>query len=143
MADVKEMSFMLLIILVAISGTYEWARTDVVLGKELGMGEIGGFESATLLNDVNTFQISTSQFISSSAQLDIVGFVSSLIELFGTTWNIFSKLMFGWVGLVDGIFNSIGMAGLSVIFIGPIAVMQILGAFYFLRDIVNTLRGVG
>lgn len=143
MADMKEMSFMLLVILVSISAIYEWAGTDEVLKKQPGLTHITGFEGGTFLSDVNRFQIGTNELITNAAQAEIVGLLSSLLRFFADIWGIVMRMMFGWIGIVYGIFNSVGIPNISLVFIAPLAVLELLGALYFFRDIVNTVRGVG
>lgn len=142
MADIKQASFMFLIILVSISAVYEWAASEPVLRDQLGISEIEGFESASLLSDLDTFQISTDNLITTVEQTDILGLLPAMTSFFSSIINIFMRLAFGWSQLVTAIFDSIGVPGISIIFIGPIAVFQMLGAFYLLRDLVNTVRGV-
>lgn len=143
MPDMKEMGFMLLVLLVSISGIYEWAQTDPALSANLGVGVIEGFESSTLQSDLNKLSSSATNIVTTNPVTELLNFITALQTFFGTVWDIFLKLVFGWGGLVRGIFSSIGMPDLAIVFIVPISVIQLIAAFYFLRDVVNTLRGAG
>ncbi len=143
MVDIKQMSFLLLVILVTVSGVYEWAQTQPVLGEDLGVGSIGGFESDTLTGYLNDLNSETSNALETAERADLVGFLLSLVGVFLAGFSIFMKLMFGWSLLVGAIFAAVGLEGLDVIFIGPLAIIQLFALFYFLRDLVNTVRGVG
>jgi len=134
---------MLLILLVSISGIYEWAATQPVLARELGISGIEGFESSTLELDIDALQISSENIITTSPLTDISLFINSLLDLFGTMWSIFMRLMFGWQKLINAIFASLDLQSISTVFVVPISIIQILTALYFMRDIVNTIRGVG
>lgn len=143
MVDIKQMSFVLLVLLVSVSGIYEWTQTDDVLRTELGVGVIGGFSSGTLQDDVNQLQVSSDNLITTVARVELWNWLGALQSFLGTIWDIFMKLMFGWMRIVSAIFDAVGLENLDIVFIAPLAVLQALGALYFLRDIVNTVRGVG
>lgn len=134
---------MMLILVVSISGVYEWAITDETLGAELGVGAIEGFESATLRGDLESLSIDSNHLVSTITLTEFHNPLTSLMSFFGSVWSIFMKLMFGWLGLIYAVLASMGMETLAVVFIPPLAVLQIIAALYFLRDIVNTVRGVG
>jgi len=141
--DIKQASFVLLVLLVSVSGVYEWARTDAVVGEQLSMGTMTAFSSSTLENNVSTVSLAVTNIITAISRTDLIGFIGALINLFVTTFEIFMRLMFGWIDLVAGIFDSVGLRELEVVFIGPIAIIELFALFYFLRDLVNTVRGVG
>jgi hypothetical protein len=141
-ADIKQMSFLLLVLLVTVSGVYEWAQAQPVLANDLGVGSVGGFEASTLSGYLSDINISAGNAIETATRLDLLGFMGSLTTVFITTFSIFMKLMFGWADLVGGIFAAVGLGGIDVIFIAPLAIIQLFALFYFLRDLVNTVRGV-
>ena len=145
MPDFKEMSFMMFFLLVSVSAIYEWvndATVNPVLSRELGVSFIEEFESVTMRSQVLLLQVESTTLISNIATLNPLYILLSVTSFFGTIWVIFMKLMFGWADLLASIFSAVGMVELSVVFIAPLAVMQLFGAFYFIRDIVNTVRGV-
>lgn len=141
--DMKQSAFVLLVILVAISGLYQWTQTDEILKQSTSLEEIGDFHSDTLVGNITSFQINFTQVITTSPLLDPFGFVGALLSLFGLVFNVFMKLVFGWMDLVDAIFSSMGLSELSVIFSAPLAIIQLFALLYFARDLVNTIRGVG
>lgn len=148
MPDMKEMGFILLVLLVSVSGIYEWTKTDALLSTQLGVDTVEGFESASLKADLNVLgesanELVTVNIISTNPITELLNFITALQIFFGTVWGIFLKLMFGWSGLVGAIFSSIGMSDLAIVFIVPVSVIQLIAALYFIRDIVNTLRGAG
>lgn len=143
MADIKQMGFVLLVLLVSISGIYEWAASQPVLGEQLGVSGIGGFEADTLESRLLEFETAIEDSIETALRVDIFGFITSFIGMFSAMFDVFMKLMFGWQVLVDGIFASVGLESLSIIFVAPLTIIQMFTALYFLRDIINTIRGVG
>lgn len=143
MPDMKEMGFMLLVLLVSVSGIYEWARTDPVLSTNLGVNVIEGFESTTLQNDLNNLSVSATNIVTTNPVTELLNFITALQTFLGTVWTIFLKLMFGWSEVITAIFAFMGLESISIIFIVPISIIQLIAALYFIRDIVNTLRGAG
>lgn len=141
--DIKQASFVMLILLISISGVYEWANSDETLGKHIQLGNISGLESSSLQKDVVDFKVVVDSVVATTVRLDLLGFISAMASLFKTNFGIFMKLLFGWTSLVDAIFSTTGLSNLSIIFISPVVVLQLLGLFYFLRDLTNTIRGVG
>ncbi len=142
MPDLKEMSFILIILLVSVSAVYEWIQTDDDLNKQFGVSSPLDFRSGTLTATLNTFQLAVDNLIQSLLIADLIGFLASLQAFFTSAFQIFMKLMFGWTNIVDSIFDAMDLSSLRIIFTGPLVIIQILGSFYFLRDLVNTLRGV-
>ena len=146
MPDFKEMSFMMFFLLISISAIYEWANDEElnpVLSRELGVDFIEEFESTTMRAQVSLLQVASTTLISNIVTLNPLYILLSVTSFFSTIWIIFMKLMFGWAALLGAIFDAIGMADLALVFITPLAVIQLFGALYFIRDIVNTVRGVG
>lgn len=145
MPDFKEMSFMMFFLLVSVSAIYEWANDEAinpVLSRELGVDFIEEFESTTMRNQVLLLQVESTTLISNIVTLNPLYILLSVTSFFSTIWVIFMKLMFGWAALLDSIFSAIGLSELAIVFITPLAVLQLFGALYFIRDIVNTVRGV-
>lgn len=142
MADIKQASFMMLILLVSISGVYEWAQTEPVFKDHLSFEQPSGFESDSLESEVGDITIAGEDLIETSERTDLLSYIGSLLTTFASSFGIVMKLLFGWSLLLNAIFTSIGLDFVSVIFIPPIAIIQLLGIFYFIRDIVNTIRGV-
>lgn len=145
MADIKQASFMLLVLLVSVSAIYEWAENEdinPVLSKQVGVGSLGDLNSTSLRSNVASVEISVENIIQTTESADILGFLNALVSLFISGFAIFMNILFGWIVLVEGIFASIGLGELSIIFIGPIAIIQLFGLFYFIRDLVNAVRGI-
>lgn len=139
----KHMGFMLLVILVTISAVYTWAETEPTLRDSLGVGGTEDFGAGALQQDIDLLKFQTTHIITGNVLTDLLNLIPNLANFFYILWKIFTKIMFGWTGLLSAIFASIGMPMLSWIFIPPIAIIQIIAGFYFFRDIVNTIRGVG
>lgn len=140
--DAKQASFVFLILLVSISSIYEWARTDEFLSEEVGTNVILGFETATLTQELRTMNLSANNIVSPTQQTDLFNFIGSLVAFYGSIFGIFMKFAFGWAGLIDAIFASVGLGNLSIVFMGPIFVFEIIAAYFVLKDLTNTVRGV-
>ena len=135
--------FVLLVILVSISGIYEWAGTDPALSRHLNFTQPSGFESDAIISDVEAIGFEASSEVETSERTDLVAYIGSLLASFAGAFGLIMRLLFGWILLIQAVFASMGLEFLAIVFIPPIAIIQLIGIVYFLRDIVNTIRGVG
>lgn len=140
--DIKQSSFILLIILASVSGVFEFAQTNEVISEQTGISILSEFGITTVQQDIETIDLATENSITSIQRLDLVGILFGLVGLLITIFQIFMKLMFGWIDLIYGIFKSSDLESLSIVFIGPIGIVQLLGITYIIRDIAGTVRGV-
>jgi len=157
MSKMKDASFALLIILVGISATYEWVSADPVLSGSTNFVPSSDFNVSNILNDVNALGFVAESDIETEERTDLLSYIGSLIGgaveaaegaaatagAFTAAFALAMKMVFGWALLINAIFTAMDIPSLSFIFIPPIAVIQLLGITYFIRDIVNTVRGVG
>ncbi len=89
----KEMGFMLLVLLVSVSGIYEWTKTDALLSTELGVDTVEGFESASLQEDLNKLSVAALNTITTNPITELLNFIGALAALVGTVWEIFLKAL--------------------------------------------------
>jgi len=141
--DLKEMSFGILIILVTINALYLWSLEQDPVKNYVSFTPVNDLNASSLSQDVKTLQISTDESISTALRLDLLGFIQNLAGAFSTVWQIVMKLAFGWLALTQGILDSVGLGSLALVFQVPLLIIQLIGAFYFVRDFINTVRGVG
>jgi len=143
MPDFKEMSFTILVILVAISALYGWVSVQPVIGTAAAVSGVPGYDAGTLGADLNSFSIAANSMITTSPLTDVIGYLSILYKFFSSVWGIIMKLGFGWTALLQGVFAPLGLDSIALVFTAPLLIIQIIGVLYFIRDIVNTIRGVG
>lgn len=148
MVEMKQMGFMLIILLVAVSGVYEFAKSEdaegnpvfPALSQSLGIGQIDPLGSEALKQQVSDVDISSGDDIETTIRENPLAFALGLITTFLLMLVTFLPLLFAWVALVDAIFVSVGIPGMSIVFIGPIAVIELLTIIYFLIDVVLAAR---
>ena len=101
MADIKQMSFMLLVLLVSVSALYETMLSEddsenyifPSVANDLGIATIEDFSSTSLVNDLNSFQIATNKIFTTNVLTEFSAFLNALSEIWGSVWGIFMKLM--------------------------------------------------
>lgn len=148
MVEMKQMGFMLIILLVSVSAVYEFASSEdssgnpvfPALSTALGISSISPLGSSTLQQQVSDVDIASGDDIETTVRENPLAFALGLLNTALSMFVIFLPLLFGWVALIDAIFVSIGIPGMSIVFIGPIAVIEILTIIYFLIDIVLAAR---
>ena len=145
MVEMKEMSFRVFFILIAINAIFIWAIED----EQSPLNEYVGFEVneeysqtslTTLLDD---FRIEVQSSVEDLARVDLFAFLNSLLKVGVVVFNIFMTIAFGWTGLITAILSAVGLQSFQIIIITPLLILQFFGAFYLLRDLVSTIRGFG
>lgn len=150
MATMKEMAFGLLVLLVSINAMAEFAASDPALSQVSGLGVVHNLNSSSLQDALEGIETSNDNTIETGERTDLLGALSNLISSFGGQIDSFLglvalmfRLAFGWSVLLNAIFVSIGVPSLSIVFVGPIMLIEIICIFYLFRDLVSVIRGVG
>jgi len=139
--DMKEAAFALIIILVSVSSLAEWAKADALLSKHTTLSSIDDVNSSSIAGDLRGIELSTGNAIESASRANIVGFTTSFLSLFPAILGILYKVFFSWMGLLTVIFTGIGLAGLDVVFIVPIGIIELIAILYLLKDVVGMFWG--
>jgi hypothetical protein len=143
MADIKQASFMVLIILVSVSGVFEWAKTDEVLSQQPIISNPDELSYSELLAIILNINIPGENEVQTESTTDLwILNVPVIGEGLGIATLLY-KMFFGWNELLTGIFGYMGLAGLSLVFVVPLAIIELLGIFYLLSDIKRALPFIG
>ena len=141
MAEIKEMGYMLLLLLVSISAMYEWAMTEPTIGQSLGVDSVEGYSGDDFADKAVTIQsdLVATQAVELTVQTEpwALGMVAigTGISLLGLMFS----LLFGWTALVTAIFKSIGVESMALVITAPIGALQVFTIFYLIIDVVKAV----
>jgi len=144
MVNMKEAGFTLLVILVTVSAIYQWSENDPTLNEMINTDELDIYNSITLRNYVENIEIKTGEELTVQERTNPATFIVPLIAVGAQGLSFLLGLLFGWIGIVEAIFNSSGLAGegilnLAIIFIPPLVMIEILALIYFVIDLKKAI----
>jgi len=140
-AEIKEMGYMLLLLLVSISAMYEWAMTEPTIGPSLGVDSVEGYSGGDFASRAVTIQsdLVATETVELTAQTEPLALGAAAIATGVSLLGLMFSLLFGWTALVTAIFKSIGVESMALVITAPIGALQVFTIFYLIIDVVKAV----